>query len=74
MQAESSRRSWGLVGIAVMLVIGITGPVAAQPPPGPGPGPFIAGALLGLGAAALVGPAIAPPPPVYAAPPPPYPY
>ncbi len=63
--------------MAAVLGIGLAGPVGAQPPPGPrfgGPGPFVAGALLGLGAAAVVGGAIPPPPPAYAAPPPPYPY
>jgi hypothetical protein len=36
---------------------------------GPGPGAYVAGALLGLGAAAVVGSILAPPP-VYYAPPP----
>jgi hypothetical protein len=56
--------------------------IGAQPPlgrqfgPGPGgPGPFVAHALLGNGAAALVSAAVAQPPaPVYVASPPSYPY
>lgn len=38
---------------------------------GPGPGAIIGGALLGIGAGALIAGALAPPPPVYYAPPPP---
>ena len=55
--------------MTAVLAIWLAEPVGAQPPPGPGP--FVAGALLGLGAGALVG-AVAPPPPppvVYVAPP-----
>lgn len=63
--------------LAAVLMIGLAGPAGAQPPRGfgPGPGAFVGGALLGLGAAALVGAALTqpPPPPAYVAPPPSYP-
>jgi hypothetical protein len=82
MRFRQTTRSLSLGAMAAVLAIGLAGPVGAQPPPGTrfgpgpgGPGPFVAGALLGFGAAALVGAAVAPPPPpVYVVPPPPYPY
>lgn len=81
---SSMTRSIAGGSLAAVLAIGLAGPVGAQPPPGgfgpgpgpggPGPGAIVGGALLGLGAAALVGAALTrpppPPPPVYVAPPP----
>ena len=78
MRVQDLVRFLSIGGMSAVVAIGMAGPVGAQPPPGPrfggpGAGPFVAGALLGLGAAALAG-AVIPPPPAYAAPPPPYPY